>query len=90
VKNIWFVYIVECSDKTYYTGVTTDVLRRIRQHSSGKGAKYTRSRRPVKLLYCFQVSSRSLALKEEYSIKKMKRQEKLNYFKRRITEGSHE
>ena len=74
----WFVYIVKCKDKTLYTGITTDVNRRLFEHNnSKKGAKYTRSRRPCKLVYYFEVSDRSSALKEEYRIKKLSRQDKL-------------
>ena len=80
----WFVYIVECCDSTYYVGITTEVARRIKQHSSGKGAKYTRSRKPVKLLHFFEVPSRSEALKQEAAIKKLKRDQKINYFKNKI------
>lgn len=65
-------------DKTLYTGITTDVVRRIKEHNtSSKGAKYTRSRRPVILLYQEEYENRSLASKREYYVKKMSRREKL-------------
>ena len=75
--NKWYVYIVECADGTLYTGVTTDVKRRILEHNfSFKSAKYTRSRRPVRLLWSKEVEDRSTALKEEYRIKKLTRSKK--------------
>jgi putative endonuclease len=75
----YFVYIVECSDGTYYTGITTDVERRVMEHNfSFKSAKYTRSRRPVKLVYSRAVGNRSEASKEECRIKKLSRSKKTN------------
>ena len=77
MKNKWKVYIVECADGTYYTGITTNTERRLLEHNySFKSAKYTRSRRPVRLVYEETVASRSEASKREYSIKKMKRKDK--------------
>ena len=77
----WYVYLLKCSDNSYYTGITTDLQRRLSEHNnSKKGAKYTRSRRPVELLCSFIVENRSVASKEELKIKKMKRQDKINYF----------
>lgn len=73
----YFIYIVECSDGTYYTGITTDVERRINEHNfSFKSAKYTRARRPVKLVYSKIVGNRSEASKEEYRVKKLSRSKK--------------
>jgi putative endonuclease len=78
----WYVYLLKCSDNSYYTGITTDIQRRLTEHNnSKKGAKYTRSRRPVELLCFFDVDSRSEASKEEIKIKKMKRQDKIIYVK---------
>ena len=57
----WFVYIVECIDKTFYTGISTDVNKRIITHNKGKGAKYTRSRLPVVLRYLKEYENRSVA-----------------------------
>lgn len=74
---MWYVYIVECSDGSLYTGITTDVNKRIETHNKGKGAKYTRGRRPVKLLISFSVESKGVALKEEYRIKQLTRADKL-------------
>ena len=76
--NDYFVYIVECADGSFYTGITTDVERRLLEHNySFKAAKYTRSRRPVKLVYSKLMGTRSQAQKEEYRIKKLKRAQKL-------------
>lgn len=69
----WYVYIVECGDGTFYTGITDDVKRRILTHNSGKGAKYTKSRGPVKLKYVEELRNRSEATKREMEIKKMKK-----------------
>jgi putative endonuclease len=73
------VYIVECADGTFYTGITTDVERRILEHNySFKSAKYTRSRRPVRLVYSAIAGNRSEASKEEYRIKKLPKPKKLD------------
>ena len=78
----WKVYIVECADGTYYTGITTDIERRILEHNySFKSAKYTRSRRPVQLIYEEASQDRSSASKREHQIKKMKRKQKINLIK---------
>ena len=75
---MWFVYIVECSDNTLYTGIATDINQRVNEHNtSKKGAKYTKARRPVKLVYEEMADNRSLASKREYFIKKMSRIEKM-------------
>jgi len=75
----YFVYILECSDKSLYTGITKDVTKRILEHNSSiKGAKYTKSRRPVKLVYEEPSLNRSTASKREYQIKKFTRLKKLN------------
>lgn len=78
----YFVYILKCSDKTLYTGITVDLTRRLREHNSSKlGAKYTRNRLPVKLVYSQPFKNRSQATKAEMAIKKMTRQEKINFIK---------
>lgn len=74
---MWYIYILECSDGTLYTGITTDVNRRLLEHNSGKGAKYTKVRRPVALKALFEAKNRSEASKEEYRIKQLPRAEKL-------------
>ena len=74
----YFVYIVQCSDDTLYTGIATDVKRRLEEHnSSDKGAKYTKVRRPVKLVYSEKSQNRSSATKREMAIKKLSREKKL-------------
>jgi predicted GIY-YIG superfamily endonuclease len=73
----WSVYIVRCADKSLYTGITTDVAARVKIHNSGKGAKYTRSRLPVKLVYKKAMRSESAARKRETTIKKLSRADKL-------------
>lgn len=73
----WYLYVVDCSDSSLYTGVTNDLKKRIAKHNSGKGAKYTASRRPVKLVYAESHQTKSDALKRERQIKKLTRQEKL-------------
>lgn len=76
-EKAWFVYIVTCSDTSLYTGITTDLTRRILEHnSSPKGAKYTRARRPVHLQYFEQYPSKSQASKREYQIKQLSRKNK--------------
>ncbi len=75
--NNWSVYILQCADKSLYTGVTTDIERRLLEHNAGKcAARYTRARRPVSLVYSEIVSNRSEACKREYQIKQMSRQDK--------------
>ena len=72
----WFVYMLRCGDGTLYTGVTDNVERRLAAHRSGKGAKYTRGRGPLKLVYQEQVPDKSAALRREYQIKQLPKQEK--------------
>jgi putative endonuclease len=75
---MYYLYILKCSDSTFYTGITTDIKRRILEHNGSKlGARYTVSRRPVKIVYSIKFKSRSSASKEEARIKKLKRSEKL-------------
>lgn len=64
-----FVYILHCSDGTYYTGYTTNVEERLKTHNAGSGAKYTRGRLPVNLVYCEEFQEKSLALRREWEIK---------------------
>ncbi len=80
----YFVYILECNDQSLYTGIAKDVQKRLLEHNtSDKGAKYTRIRRPVQLLYTEKHPNRSLASKREYAIKKLSRVKKLE-----LIEGS--
>jgi putative endonuclease len=73
----WHVYLLECSDGTIYCGISNNVDKRIDTHNRGAGAKYTKTRRPVKLIKTFLCVSRSDAAKLEYKIKQMSRKEKL-------------
>jgi len=74
----YFIYILKCSDDTLYTGITTDIERRVDEHNNSvKGAKYTKLRRPVELVYSEKSENRSSASKREYTIKKLTRKEKL-------------
>ncbi len=76
----WYVYMLRCSDGTYYSGVTTDLERRIKEHNgeggAGKGAKYTKARRPVRLAYSETALDRSAAQKQEHALRQLTRAEK--------------
>jgi putative endonuclease len=79
----WHIYIVECSDGTYYTGITKNIKERIEKHNSGKGSRYTRSRSPVKLLIKSKNKySYSTALKNEHYIKNQPKDKKTNLVKK--------
>ncbi|AEY66381.1 GIY-YIG nuclease family protein [Clostridium sp. BNL1100] len=73
---MYYVYVLQCADKTLYTGYTDDLQKRIKVHNRGKGAKYTRARLPVTLVYYEEAETKSIALSREYSIKKMTRRQK--------------
>ena len=73
----WYLYILRCGDGSLYTGITTDVQRRLEEHRSGKGAKYTRGRGPLELVYTEHCVDYSHALKREYAVKGLARGEKL-------------
>ena len=74
-----FMYVVECCDKTWYTGYTTDIVRRIKTHNAKKGAKYTRVRVPVKLIYFEEFETKSEATRAESLFKKLTRSKKEKY-----------
>lgn len=76
VLEPWYVYIVECSSGHLYTGITKDVSRRVKEHNKGNGSKFTRSRRPVKLMYDEKCESHSIAFKRERQIKKLNKRDK--------------
>lgn len=76
-RVMWFVYILICSDRSLYTGITNNLNKRLKAHNAGQGARYTKGRCPVKLLKYFEVENKSEALKLEYRIKQMARKEKL-------------
>ena len=75
---MYYVYIIECEDKTFYTGITTDLQRRFKEHGSGKGGAYTRSKKVKKVLYTEQYRTRSEASKRESEIKSWRRDKKIN------------
>jgi putative endonuclease len=80
---MYHLYILECADETLYTGITTDLARRMAEHGGSKlGAKYTFARRPVKLVYSKKFKNRSAASKEEARIKKLKKTEKLELIRK--------
>ena len=76
MANSWKLYILRCGDGTLYTGITTDVEKRLDAHRSGKGAKYTRGRGPLELVYSEECGDHSAALKREIEVKKLSREEK--------------
>lgn len=77
MKEIWYLYILRCGDDSLYTGITTDVDRRLAAHRSGKGAKYTRGRGPLSLVYRETCGNHGQALRRELEIKALSREEKL-------------
>lgn len=78
ITSKWVMYVLECSDFTLYTGITTDISRRINEHNmTSKGAKYTRSRRPVSVIYTEEFENRSSATRAELRFKKLTRKQKL-------------
>jgi putative endonuclease len=86
VKNndIHYIYILECGDGSYYTGYTNDLTQRLRKHEEGKGAKYTRGRGPLRLVFQESFSTKQEAMRMEFAVKKLNRSEK----ERIIKEGS--
>lgn len=75
-KGMNYTYILRCRDGTLYTGWTNDIEKRLRAHNAGTGAKYTRPRRPVKLVYCEEFETKAEAMKLECAIKRMRKEEK--------------
>ncbi len=83
----WKHYVLECSDQSYYSGSTTDLVRRVYEHNQGKGSKYTRSRIPVKIIYFESYPDRSSAQKAEAAFKKLNRVKKedfISQWKKRV------
>ena len=76
MESKWYLYILRCADNTLYTGITTDVAKRVEAHRSGKGAKYTRGRSPLELVYQEVCENHSQALKRELEIKSLTRTQK--------------
>ena len=79
---MWYLYILRCKDDSLYTGITTDVDKRLEAHRAGKGAKYTRGRGPLELVYKEECADHSDALKRELEIKRLPREEKLKLIKK--------
>lgn len=79
-----YTYIVECSDGTLYTGWTNNLEKRMEAHNAGKGAKYTKTRRPVKLVYQEQFETKEEAMSREYQIKQLSRKEKFKLIQEKI------
>ena len=82
-EKVWYLYILRCNDGTLYTGITDDVQRRFNQHNAGKGAKYTRGRGPLVLVYQEACGTHGDALRREAQIKKLTRQEKLELIEKK-------
>lgn len=78
MDKAWFVYMLRCGDGSLYTGIARDVQARLQMHRSGKGAKYTRGRGPLELMYMEECADKSEALKREWAIKALSREEKLH------------
>lgn len=77
MKNTWHLYILRCRDGSLYTGITTDVEKRLEAHQNGKGAKYTRGRAPLELVYREECGTHSDALKRELTVKALTREQKI-------------
>ena len=80
MEKIWYLYILRCGDGTLYTGITTDVRRRLEDHRAGKGAKYTRGRTPLELVHREECGTHSAALKREAAVKALPRAKKEKLF----------
>lgn len=80
-----YVYILKCADNSLYTGWTNNLEKRIKAHSNGKGAKYTKARLPIELVYFEEYQDKREAMKREYAIKQLKRKEKLELIKKPLT-----
>ncbi len=81
---MWYVYILLCKDGSFYTGSSNDVERRFLVHLSGKGSKYTRSHKPIKIVYQEELPTKSVALKRELEIKAWSREQKLAFLEKTI------
>lgn len=85
--SVWYLYILRCGDNTLYTGITTQVEKRLEAHRAGKGAKYTRGRGPLELVYREVCSSHSQALKREIEVKALSKGEKETLISSKVEEG---
>lgn len=81
---MYYIYLLKCADDTLYCGYTNDLIARVKTHNDGKGAKYTKGRLPVQLVFYEQFETKSQALKREHKIKKMTRQEKIELCKNTV------
>lgn len=79
----WYLYVVKCRDQSLYTGITTDISRRIKEHNTKKGAFYTQNKTPVELVYREDLSDQSSARKREAAIKRLTRKEKIELIERK-------
>lgn len=77
MSPVWHLYLIECADGSLYAGITTDVARRFQEHLAGKGARYTRSHKPVRLVGARPIGTRSQALRAELALKRLPRERKL-------------
>ena len=82
-RKRWFLYILQCNDGTLYTGITNDLPRRLAQHGDGNASRYTRSRRPLKLVYQEPCHNKSSALRKEYALKQLSKKDKQEYINRK-------
>jgi putative endonuclease len=80
----WFLYIIRCKNKSLYTGITTDVKRRFKEHQEGKGSKYLRGKSPLKLVFKKKIGAKGLALRIENAIKNLPKEKKEMILKRKI------
>ena len=87
MESQWYLYVLRCGDGTLYTGITTDVEKRFAAHQEGKGAKYTRGRGPLEILYREACASHSEALKREYAFKQLPREQKLSFLQQAEKNG---
>lgn len=81
MKHNHFFYVLECEDGSFYGGYTVDLQRRLKQHNAGKGAKYTRMKRPVKMIYAKKYDNKGEALRSEYAFKQLSRKKKEQFLK---------
>lgn len=90
MENNHYMYVVECNDKTYYTGYTNNLKKRLSMHNNGTGAKYTRGRRPVLLVYFEVFETKQAAMQAEYCFKQLKRKQKQAYMESRDKDANTE
>ncbi len=89
VADGWFVYILECRDNTLYTGITNNLEKRMATHKAGKGSKYVKARGFKKMLHTIKVATKSEALKMEYRIKQLERNDKITFLLKELRKRNH-